>query len=144
MTVVSQYQGIISYVQEKKIHAVYSPDSHKGMSYTIKAALCALGEISENDPLLFVVADQPYLTADTLEKMLGYARPGIETVSAAYAGGPGNPTMFFARLAPELLALEGDEGGRKVIRRHACIYVDVADRRELYDIDTPPEQHSDL
>lgn len=138
LTVVSQYPEIISYAGEKKIHTVYSPDSHKGMSHTIKAALCALGEIPEEDLLLFVVADQPYLAADTLKKMLGYARPGVETVSAAYEGVPGNPTMFSARLIPELLALKGDEGGRKVMRRHACIYVDAADRRELYDIDTPP------
>ena len=86
------------------------------MSYTIKAALDALDPISEEDFLLFVVADQPYLTADTLEKILGYAHPGTETVSAAYQGVPGNPTMFSAHLGPELLALEGDDGGRKVIR----------------------------
>ena len=137
LTIVSQYPEILSYAGKKEIHAVYSPDSRKGMSYTIKAALDALDPISEEDFLLFVVADQPYLTADTLEKILGYAHPGTETVSAAYQGVPGNPTMFSARLGPELLALEGDEGGRKVIRRHACIYVDAAEKKEMYDIDTP-------
>lgn len=137
LTVVSQYPEILSYAGEKGIHAVYSPDSRKGMSYTIRAALGALDPISEEDFLLFVVADQPYLTAGTLEKILGYACPGTETVSAAYQGVPGNPTMFSARLRPELLALGGDEGGRKVIRRHACIYVDAADKKEMYDIDTP-------
>lgn len=140
LTVVSQYQEILSHVQGRGIPAVYSPDSCKGMSYTIRAALCALGTVPEDDLLLFVVADQPYLTGDTLEKMLEHACPGTQTVSASYAGQPGNPTMFSARLIPELRALKGDEGGRKVIRRHACIYVDVADSRELYDIDTPEHQ----
>lgn len=40
---------------------------------------------------------------------------------------------------PELLALKGDEGGRKVIRNHPCVYIEAESAEELYDIDTPEE-----
>lgn len=135
--VVSQYEEILQYARKEKIIAVNSPESKEGMSYTIKAAIKALENISEEDYLVFVVADQPYLTADTLESLLDRATEDVETISLSYRGAPGNPTAFSARLIPELLALERDEGGRKVIRNHTCIYVEAAEEKELRDVDTP-------
>lgn len=136
LTVISQYPEILEYAETAGARAVYSPDSCKGMSYTIKTAIHALKDVKEEDFILFVVADQPYLTEYTLERILEHAVPGVKTVSASYGGNAGNPTMFSARLIPELLALQKDQGGRKVIRTHTCIYVDAGDARELHDIDT--------
>lgn len=135
--VVSQYPEILEYTGKKGICAVYSPDSSKGMSYTIKTAIGALENVKEEDFLLFVVADQPYLTAHTVTRILECAAPGVEGVSAAFRERPGNPVLFSARLIPELLALQGDEGGRRALGGHFCSYVDVEDERELFDIDTP-------
>ena len=134
--VVSQYPEILHEAEAKGIETVYSPDSYKGMSFTIKAALGALEDIEEEDFLMFVVADQPFLTVGLLEKMIEKITEDVDTVSAAYGGSPGNPTVFSARLIPELLALKEDEGGRKVIRKHSCIYVEARDEKELWDIDT--------
>lgn len=135
LLVISQYEEILRYARDQKIMAVNSPRSKEGMSYTIKAAIRALGDIPEEDYLIFVVADQPYLKAETLEGLLDSATADAETLSLSYRGTPGNPTVFSARLIPKLLALEGDEGGRKVIRNHTCIYVEAREERELRDID---------
>ena len=135
--VVSQYEEILQYASEQKIMAVNSPQSKEGMSYTIKAAIKALENIQEEDFLIFVVADQPYLKAETLECLLDRATGDVETISLSYRGTPGNPAVFAACLIPELLGLKGDEGGRKVIRNHTCIYVEAAEEKELRDVDTP-------
>lgn len=135
LIVVSQYQEILRQAALCGISSVYSVDSKQGMSYTIKAALHEIGNIPEEDFIVFVVADQPYLSEKTMEKILEQADRGVETVSAAYHEKPGNPTMFSAKLIPELLGLKGDEGGRKVIKNHKCIYVEVEKEKELYDID---------
>lgn len=137
LTVVSQYPEILEQAKAGGARTVYSPDSPKGMSYTIKAAIRALPNLREEDFILFVVADQPYLTRHTLEKILSYAGPGIQTVSAAYGEIPGNPVLFSAQLVPELMELQGDEGGRKVLRKHECVFVEVENKSELFDIDTP-------
>ena len=137
LTVVSRYPEILEQAEAAGAQAVYSPDSSKGMSYTIKAALRALPALRDGDFILFVVADQPHLTGRTLEKILSYAGPGIETVSASYDGRPGNPVLFSARLVPELMELQGDEGGRKVLKKHKCIFVETENSSELFDIDTP-------
>lgn len=137
LMVVSQYPEILEYAGKKGICSINSPDSSKGMSYTIKAAIDALENVKEEDFLLFVVADQPYLTAHTVARILECAAPGVEGVSAAFRERPGNPVLFSARLIPELLTLQGDEGGRRALVGHSCSYVDVGDERELIDIDVP-------
>lgn len=161
LTVVSQYREILDYAKKQGDTTVYSPDSIKGMSYTIRAAIEGLGEVAERDFLMFVVADQPYLSRNTVERILEKASETesacvekvvaaegscieetamaerIDAVSASYQGIPGNPVMFSARVIPALLALKGDEGGRKVIGNCACVYVEAGEKRELYDIDTP-------
>lgn len=43
---------------------------------------------------------------------------------------------FIHRFIPQLLSLEGDKGGRSVAKKYDCVYVDIADERELTDIDT--------
>lgn len=137
LLVVTQYEEILSDAKCRGLHSIYSPDSKKGMSYTIKTALKELGEIPEEDYVVFVVADQPHLSRQTVEKLLMLAEDGVETASVAYGEKPGNPTMFSAKLLPELLRLSGDEGGRKVIRNHECIYVQAENEKELEDIDVP-------
>ena len=144
LIVVSQYQEILRYSELKDVWTVYSHDSKKGVSFTIRAAIESLEMISEEDFIVFVVADQPYLSEKTMEKILEQVDRGVETVSAAYHEKPGNPTMFSAKLIPELLGLKGDEGGRKVIKNHKCIYVEVEEEKELYDIDVKMQEEGFL
>ncbi len=136
LTVVSRYPEIREAAQTLGVRAVDSPQSDLGVSYTIRAGLEALGAVPEADFLLFVVADQPNLTRRSVERLLDQARPGTEGACLCWEGQPGNPTLFSAKRIPELLALEGDMGGRKVLRRHACIQVSAGSPEELWDIDT--------
>ncbi len=137
VTVVSRYGEICQAAEALGFRAVDSPDSEQGISHSIRAGLTALGELPGEDFLLFVVADQPWLTARSVEKLLELAREGTEGACLCWQDRPGNPTLFSARLIPELLALEGDTGGRAVLRKHPCRFVQAASPRELEDVDTP-------
>ncbi len=136
LVVVSRYAAIREQAERLGIRAVDSPMSELGISYTIRAGIAALDAPEPEDFLLFLVADQPYLTAVSLERLLERAKPGIVGASLCWDDRPGNPTLFSARLIPELMALEGDTGGRAVLRKHDCIFVQADSLRELEDIDT--------
>ncbi len=136
LTVVSRYEAIRKTAQALGIAAADSPDSEKGVSYTIKAGLKALGVVPEEDFLLFVVADQPSLKRASVERLLALAKEGTEGACLCWKERPGNPTLFSARLLPELMVLEGDTGGRAVLRRHSCVFVQADALEELEDIDT--------
>ena len=163
ITVVTRYREILDYCSSiPDCHAVLSPDSEKGISYTIKAGIMAVQEqkkkngvrqkkqekssgMSQNSAeteeyYMFAVADQPYLKSQSVIKLIDKVleNTGNERLvfSLRCGAAVGNPCVFNSSLIPQLLSLEGDKGGRSVAKKHDCVYVDIADESELMDIDT--------
>ena len=171
VTVVTQYLEILEEVQDifercgmAGMQAVFCEESRLGASYTIRAGIEAVisqdlvsgqpkegqSMMGEKDYLMFMVADQPHLTLDSVRKLIrtavsreqsAFSGPLAEecsrweTLSLRCGSTPGNPCMFRADLIPELMSLTGEQGGRKVLKQRACKYVDILDKRELEDVD---------
>lgn len=141
LTVVSRYPEILQAARQRRLRAVNSPLSAQGLSYSIRAGIQAVQPLDEADFLLFVLSDQPHLTTDALRRMLESAIPGTLGATACFEGTPGSPTLFSARLVPELLELQGDQGGRRVLNRYPdeTIPVELGCAAELLDVDTPAD-----
>lgn len=139
VTVVSRTPEILAAARAAGAKAVESPLSEQGLSFTIKAALDALEPLAEGDYLLFAVADQPYLTAASVAALLEKAAPPTRGATLCFGEKVGSPTLFSASLAKDLRALEGDRGGRSVLRALGgeCLRVQAKSARELEDIDLP-------
>ena len=144
ITVVTRYREILDYCAcIPDCYAVISPDSEKGISYTIKAGIMAVQEQKKTgmqDYYMFAVADQPYLKSQSVIKLIDRVLKNTGGKRLAFSlrcgDAVGNPCVFNSSLIPQLLSLEGDKGGRSVAKKHDCVYVDIADERELMDIDT--------
>lgn len=144
ITVVTRYREILDYCAcIPDCHAVLSPDSEKGISYTIKAGIMAVQEQKKTgmqDYYMFAVADQPYLKSQSVIKLIDKVlenKGNMKSVFSLRCGDTvGNPCVFHSSLIPQLLSLECDKGGRSVAKKYDCVYVDIADERELTDIDT--------
>lgn len=152
ITVVTQYHTIYNTVLEMdarkeqeshvdtestKINAVYSCDSSKGISYSIRAGIKA--SAPDTEAYAFFVADQPYLTGGTAEKFLcRMEKEKASLGSAACKGKAGNPAWFSCRYTKELILLEGDTGGRFILKKYSekVLYYEVENDKELIDIDT--------
>lgn len=141
VTVVSRTPEILAAARAAGAKAVESPLSEQGLSFTIKAALDALEPLAEGDYLLFAVADQPYLTAASVAALLEKAAPPTRGATLCFGEKVGSPTLFSASLAKDLRALEGDRGGRSVLRALGgeCLRVQAKSARELEDIDLPEQ-----
>ena len=154
ITVVTRYREILDYCAcIPDCHAVISPDSEKGISYTIKAGIMAVQEqkklkkssevthhtAEKEEYYMFAVADQPYLKSQSVIKLIDKVlenKGNMKSVFSLRCGDTvGNPCVFHSSLIPQLLSLEGDKGGRSVAKKYDCVYVDIADERELMDID---------
>ena len=143
ITVVTRYREILDYCAcIPDCHAVLSPDSEKGIAYTIKAGIMAVQEQKKTgmqDYYMFAVADQPYLKSQSMIKLIDKVleNKGDKRLvfSLRCGNAVGNPCVFHSSLIPQLLSLEGDKGGRSVAKKYDCVYVDIADERELTDID---------
>ena len=155
ITVVTRYREILDYCAcIPDCHAVLSPDSEKGISYTIKAGIMAVQEQKKlkkssevthhtaetEEYYMFAVADQPYLKSQSVIKLIDRVLKNTGGKRLAFSlrcgDAVGNPCVFNSSLIPQLLSLEGDKGGRSVAKKNDCVYVDIADERELMDIDT--------
>lgn len=139
LTVITCWEEIRAETEREKIRCVLCPDSHLGISYTIRTAVSSCGTLQEGDYLLFCVADQPNLCPSTIQRLLDAADAHPLTACLSDGEVQGNPVLFAASLAGELCALEGDRGGKSVMRRHPENHIDIpCDPAELTDVDTPP------
>lgn len=132
--VVTGYAPIAELAQTMGFVTVWNDCPELGVSHTIRLGLDGL---TDCDGVLFMTADQPLLTGQTLCRLAETFAEDGGIIAAAHNGKRGNPCLFPCALFPELLALEGDTGGAGVIKAHPellrLIEVPAA---ELADCDT--------
>ena len=136
--VASQYEGIEELAGKYGFAAIHNAHPDWGLSYTIRLGTQAMRAC---DGILYLVADQPLLRRDSVQRIAeAWLRTPEKIAGASHEGRRGNPNLFPARFFPELLALEGDCGGNLVIKRHTEDYLPVElAPEELRDCDTPQE-----
>lgn len=141
--------------QYPQVITVVNHQTHQGMSTSLRAGLKALP--AGLDGAFILLGDQPFFPPRVFAALLAAWRGGsasgratlgpearqdlpheqdslpredILIVAPVYAGRRGHPVLFSSRLFPELMAAEGDQGGREVLVRHR-------DRTRLVPLDAP-------
>ena len=134
--VVSQYPEILSLAGEYGFGAVLNDQPDVGLSRSVRLGL---ERLTGCDGVLFLVADQPLLSASAVRAVVRQWREHPSCIVGAACGTRrGNPNVFPREFFPALCALEGDRGGSAVIRNHeADLILLETDALELTDIDTP-------
>jgi molybdenum cofactor cytidylyltransferase len=110
----------------------------RGLSSSLRRGLKALD--AEIEGALICLGDMPWVSAADLNALIAaFARPGRPICVPVRARRRGNPVLWPARHFSELRALQGDTGGRSLLRRYAREVVRVPMRRAgvMRDIDTP-------
>ncbi len=142
--VVGRNAEILTAAESMGFVPVESPESEKGISYSIQAGIDAAAKrfpngFADTDRLVFSVSDQPFLQADTLVRFFNAVKSS-PYASLSFKGEPCNPVSFSPKAIPELLALTGDQGGKKVLQTHLGETLMVeASSEELKDIDVPKD-----
>ena len=139
VAVVSGCEDILAESERRGFLAVRNDAPEQGVSLSIRLGLESARPCSA---VLFLVGDQPLLTKESVRRILeaGAARPEKIIVPEAPDGRLGNPCLFPAAFFPELSALEGDRGGKRVIRAHPEVLFTVPlPEEELFDTDTKEE-----
>ena len=101
----------------------------------------ALEENPELKGAMFIVCDQPGLTAATFARMLdiGKKYPG-KIVCAGRKGKMGNPVLWDRCFFDELSRLSGDKGGKQIIGAHMNdVLLCETEETELRDVDIPEQ-----
>jgi molybdenum cofactor cytidylyltransferase len=109
-----------------------------GMSTSIKAGLSALtGDVGG---VVFLQADQPQIPPGMIKSVVEAHQSSLNPIIAPQIDGQrGNPVLFDADTFADLLAIEGDMGGRALFSRYPIEWVTWHDPRLLLDIDSPED-----
>jgi molybdenum cofactor cytidylyltransferase len=89
---------------------------------------------------IFLLADQPQVTADVLRALVEFhAREMPFVASPMVEDRRANPTLFDRTTFPELVQLAGEEGGRALFSKYPPVYLPWLDPGLLRDVDTPAD-----
>lgn len=136
VTVVTQYPALADAAARRGFAALRNEHPDWGIGHTIFLGTRAMRDC---DGILYMVADQPLLTAESVARIVACWRAHPDRiVGAAHNGKRGNPCLFPRDLFGEMMQLRGDCGGNAVIRAHPerLLTVELA-KNELTDVDTP-------
>ncbi len=125
------------------VQVVENPRWSEGMGSSIGAGIDNLDKFSSSlDGGLIILADQPQISALTIDT-LGTAFAGrAHIVAARYGGTIGAPVIFGRSFFAELLALSSQEGAHRVLSANSAAVTAVDVPEGAVDLDTPEEYES--
>ncbi len=132
-------EKILPFVQgQDKVTVVINPRFREGMSASIHHGLRAMNPRATG--ILIALADQPFIPPEVTNDLIeGFARGDKGIVLPVYQGQRGHPVILDRnKYESELLALEGDVGGKEIVENHPedVLEVEVFSPEVLIDIDS--------
>ncbi len=125
-------------IKERNVRIVNNTQWMEGISTSIKTGLGTL--IGEVGGVVFLQADQPQIPSGLIKSMVEVHQSNLNPIIAPQIDGlRGNPVLFDADTFPDLLAIEGDVGGRALFSRYPVEWLIWHDPKLLLDIDSPED-----
>lgn len=134
--VVAKDEDIIEKAKGMGFKAIKNTKSHLGQSMSIKLAL---KNTVDSDGFMFFVADQPFLKVSTILRLCKeFNKSPDRIIIPNVKGNNKNPIIFPSYLKEELINIQGDYGGKIVIKNNMekTLKIDMESGDEFFDIDT--------
>jgi molybdenum cofactor cytidylyltransferase len=126
-------------VKDLNSTVVRNDDWKSGQGSSISTGVKSLARsYSKIGGVIFLLADQPQVTTSILRALVEKHAEGLFPIVAPMVlDRRANPVLFDRATFPDLMALEGDVGGRAIFDKHRVEYLPWHDDRLLLDVDTP-------
>lgn len=123
---------------------LHNSDYARGQSTSVRRAIQYLQDVESVSGAYFLPVDQPWMEVALLRRLVAAhggqaARTGgAKIVVPTHGRRRGSPVLFDRAFFTELQKLEGDEGGRQLLRRHPdqIHFLELETEAPLRDIDT--------
>lgn len=117
------------------VEIVHNPHWRQGQGASIRAGVGTMG--GRAGSAIFLLADQPQVTPAVLRALRQRHTAGLPPVVAPLVGERrANPVLFDRLTFPDLMALQGDVGGRALFDRYPPVHLPWNDESLLLDVDT--------
>ena len=127
------------------LHWEFSEHAAQGMGSSLADGMRRLQQQGDYDGVFILLADMPWIQADTLVKLASHCQPDkIIIPSYQQTNQPtmlGHPVLFSRRWFKQLQQLQGDQGAKKILRANpaSVVEVKVKDKGVNLDIDRPED-----
>jgi molybdenum cofactor cytidylyltransferase len=126
---------------ELPIEILLNPEWKNGLSTSLHVGLQKLDK--ESDAAIILLCDQPKVTSSLLNTLIdSYLEVQQPIVACRYGDTVGVPALFDRSIFPELLALRGDVGAKRIIEQYASKRTEIDFPEGIYDIDSDDDFHS--
>lgn len=115
-----------------------NPDYAAGQSTSVRRGVRDARERGA-DAVLIALGDMPNVAPASVDLVVeAYERGVADVVAAGYDGRRGNPVLFDTRHFDDLVGVDGDAGGRHLLREsESAVAVETGDPGVLRDVDRP-------
>lgn len=130
-------EAVVRETRAMPAKVAHNPDWQEGRSTSVRAGTLAVQPNAA--AVIFVNADQPFLTSHVIDKILQrYFQTLAPIVVPVYGGRTGSPVLFAREMFGELVELHGDDGGKRLLESHSSEVekVNIVDLRAAIDLDT--------
>ncbi len=113
----------------------------RGLGTSVAQAIAYVDSIKAIDHVLIVLADQPFINNQDLQRMITLSAqfPG-KCIASSYSGSPGVPVIFPRKFFKSLLHLEGDKGAKSFLTNLSMAHLHLYEHHQnLLDLDTPED-----
>ena len=129
-----------SAVKDLRVTIIKNEEWNDGQGSSIKTGMEKIR--SSRSPqiggAIFLLTDQPQVTTSIIRALVEKHAEGLYPVVAPMViDRRANPVLFDRTTFTDLMALEGDVGGRAIFHKHHVEYLPWHDDRLLLDVDTP-------
>jgi molybdenum cofactor cytidylyltransferase len=121
-----------------RLRVVANPKPERGMSSSLQAGLKKV--YSDALGVMVVLADQPRLTPDVIDRLItAFCQEPEKIIASTVHSRRTTPVLFPASLITELMETTGDVGGRSILNRypHRVVECEVGPWYDDTDLDTP-------
>jgi molybdenum cofactor cytidylyltransferase len=124
------------FLEKENCQTVVCENAAEGMGASLA---CAVRAARDAEGFVVALADMPFIRSSTIAAVRDALVAGAPMAAPYFRARRGHPVGIAAKFRPELEALQGDEGARKVLAAHekSLLKIPVGDPGVLRDIDTP-------
>ena len=124
---------------DDRVRIVHAAEHAEGMGASLRTGIASL---PDDAPGAFVFrGDMPRVPQAVLAALAEALARGAPAAAPIFGGRRGNPVLLGRELFPDLLALQGDEGARRILQSlgDRLALVEAPDDGVLFDVDQPSD-----
>jgi molybdenum cofactor cytidylyltransferase len=132
---------IIENLKNFPVRLIINSDWEKGMGNSLKFGIEFItNHFPDVDFVMILVCDQPFVNATHIKKIVEeYQKTKAPIVASYYSEKNGVPALFHKSFFKDLLAIDDQQGAKKIIEQNAAIVKSIDFSSGVIDLDTPED-----